>query len=101
MYDSVCFNGSVVNNNNNKLTIKEIAYLSHPLQKKIVACLGMPSDMSMFVRRHATHMFEGLGSMGTAHWQHNLERLLKINDKLLMTESTKIRVGKFRCYDYN
>ena len=38
-------------------------HLSHPLQKYRVDCFWIPSVMSIDVRRHATHVLAGLGSM--------------------------------------
>lgn len=64
------------------------SYLSHPLQKYRVACLGMPSDMSTCVRRQATHIFAGLGSIGVPHWQQRLERQ---NTMAVRTLSSKKR----------
>lgn len=45
----------------------QLIYLSHPLQKKSVACLGIPSVISTWALRHATHIFDGFDSIGTAH----------------------------------
>ena len=47
-------------------------YLSHPLQKYSCDCFGIPSVMSTCVRKHATHVLAGLGSIGVPHWQQRL-----------------------------
>lgn len=52
---------------------KILCYLSHPLQKCNVACFGIPSVMSTCVLKQATHIFDGFGSIGVPHWQHNLK----------------------------
>ena len=52
-------------------------YLSQPLQKNKVACFGMPSVISTWALKQATHILEGLASIGTAHWQHNLKKTIK------------------------
>ena len=56
----------------NKQRISPWGYLSQDLQKYSIACFGIPSVMSTFCRRHATHIFAGFGSMSTPHSQHNL-----------------------------
>lgn len=54
---------------------------SHCLQKCTVTCLGIPSEMSTWVRRQATHMLAGLGAMGTPQVQQRLEgRDAKVNE---------------------
>lgn len=50
----------------------KIANLSQPLQKCKVACLGIPSVMSTWVRKHATHILAGFGSIDVPHSQHRL-----------------------------
>lgn len=52
---------------------QKIFYLSHPLQKCSVACFGIFSVTSTSDRKHATHMFAGLGSMPMPQIQHNLQ----------------------------
>lgn len=47
-------------------------YLSQPRQKYNVHCLGIPSVISTWPLKHATHMFAGFGSMATPHSQHKL-----------------------------
>ena len=44
----------------------------HPLQKYSVDCFWIPSVMSIEVRRHATHVLAGLGSMAVPHSQQSL-----------------------------
>lgn len=55
-----------------KTMINISTYLLHPLQKIIRDCLGKPSVMSTWVRKHAIHILEGLDSIGVPHWQHKL-----------------------------
>lgn len=56
-----------------------VTNLSHCLQKCTVTCLGMPSEMSTWVRKQATHMLAGLGGIGTPHVQHRLEKMRSSN----------------------
>ena len=49
-----------------------LRYLSQFLQKWIVTCFGMPSVMSTWVRRQATHMLAGFGSIVVPHSQHKI-----------------------------
>lgn len=51
-----------------------VTNLSHCLQKCTVTCFGIPSEMSTWVRRQATHMLAGLGGIGTPQVQHRLWR---------------------------
>lgn len=51
-----------------------VTNLSHCLQKCTVTCLGIPSEMSTWVRKQATHMLAGLGGIGTPHVQHRLQK---------------------------
>lgn len=48
------------------------SHLSQALQKHKLLCLGIPSVMSTWDRRHPTHMFEGFGVVRTPHWQQRL-----------------------------
>lgn len=49
-----------------------LTHLSQNLQKYSVDCLGIPSVMSTFVRRQATHMLAELGSIRVPHSQQRL-----------------------------
>jgi hypothetical protein len=70
---------------NHENLIVFLKYLSHPLQKCSVACFGIPSVMSIWDLRHATHMFAGFGSIVTPHSQHKLKNRTNSNKTLLGT----------------
>lgn len=56
---------------------KKRANLSQPLQKCKVACFGIPSVISTWVRKHPTHILAGFGSIGVPHSQQRLHKHIR------------------------